>query len=122
VASYTSLCRKVGAQRSVSPDARLGRPNEILRQMSAICQSIFDPVNKMKWRVSSKVSRYLPGAASRTPADHPTLIDPVSLYLARLHKLLAMSYSSRPLYSDIVAKVVLHWWSKILRAADAIFM
>jgi hypothetical protein len=25
-------------------------------------------------------------------------------------------------YPDTVAKVVLHWWSKIPRAADAIFM
>jgi len=27
-----------------------------------------------------------------------------------------------PLLADTVAKVVLHWWSEILRAADAIFM
>jgi hypothetical protein len=33
----------------------------------------------------------------------------------------AMS-ASCPLLADIVAKVVLHWWSEILRATDAIFM
>jgi len=27
-----------------------------------------------------------------------------------------------PLLPDCVAKVVLHWWSEILRAADAIFV
>jgi len=32
---------------------------------------------------------------SRAPDDDPTLIDPVSLYLARVHELRAMSCSSR---------------------------
>jgi hypothetical protein len=27
-----------------------------------------------------------------------------------------------PVLADTVEKVVLHWWSEILRAADAIFM
>jgi hypothetical protein len=30
--------------------------------------------------------------------------------------------SKRSLSGDTVAKVVLHWWSEILRAADAIFV
>jgi hypothetical protein len=43
----------------------------------------------MKWRASSKER------ASQVPDIDPTLIEPVSLYLARAHKLRAMSHSAR---------------------------